>query len=89
MIATLLSGEYLSPGTEYNPECFFKKMRREILYQSYIKISLQFTLTIAEKASNEGTGDTATSQHVIGENNVCNLPTKCSPVPKRRLLNDT
>jgi hypothetical protein len=61
---------------------FFQKMRREILYQTYIKVSLQFTLTIAEKASNEGIGDTATSHHVIGENYVCKLPTKSSPIPK-------
>ena len=52
-------------------------MRREVLYQTYEKVSLQLTLTIAEEASNER----------IGENNACKLPTKSSsPIPKRRLV---
>ena len=64
---------------------FLQKMRRELLYQTYIKVSLQFTPSIAEKASNEDIGDPATSHDVIGENYACKLPRKSSPIPKRRL----
>ena len=56
MIAILLCGEYLRLGTDYKPAWIFRKMRGEILYQTYEKVSLQFTLTIAEKASSEGIG---------------------------------